>query len=337
MPVTINDIAKAANVSPSTVSRVIANSGLIGEKTRKKVIKIMKEMDYHPNMIARSLVSKSTKIIGAVLPGTSEKSFQHPFFPEIIRGLTSEAAQYGYRILLSNFGGASEESATIDELVNGQIAEGLVIMSSRLNDRSVSDLVSKKFPFVMVGRPESDFEDQIDWVDNDNVAAGYRLTKRFISRGCKKIAFIGVSPDYMVTVDRLAGYKKALAEDCIPFDERLIVDGKFMDDNGYEMVKELFSRDVKPDGIIAGDDFQAVAAIKYLNGMGVKVPDEIFVAGFNNVPLAAFYIPSLTSVEVYPCRLGKRAFDILHERIEDRSRHAHHEFIAADIVARKSC
>ena len=337
MAVTINDIAKAANVAPSTVSRVIANSELISEETRVRVLKIMKEMDYHPNMIARSLVNQSTKIIGVLLPGTSEKVFQHPFFPEILRGITSQAAKCGYKILLSNIASQSEEISAINELVNGCIVEGLILMTSRINDDSIGQLVSKKFPFVMVGRPESDWKNQFDWVDNNNVEAGYLLTKYFIKKERRNIAFIGVSQDYMVTLDRLAGYRKALEESKIAFDSRLVVDGKFMDGNGYEMVQELMSRRIPFDGIIAGDDFQAFAAINFLTHAGIHVPSDVAVAGFNNVPLSDYYMPSLTSVDVNACRLGETAFKILHERLGKRKSPSHYEFVKTEIIRRKSC
>lgn len=337
MATTINDIAKAANVAPSTVSRVIANSGLISEQTRSRVLKIMKEMDYHPNMIARSLVNKSTKIIGVLLPGTSEKVFQHPFFPEILRGITSKAAEYGYKILLSNISSQVEEEGTINELANDRIVEGLILMTSRINDNSIGKLVAKKFPFVMVGRPESEWENEFDWVDNNNVEASYLLTKHFINKGYKRIAFIGVSQDYMVTVDRLNGYKRALCECGLAFHEQLIINGEFMDGNGYDMIKELMSRNVEFDGVIASDDFQAFAAINFLMRAGINVPSKVAVAGFNNVPLSEYYMPSLTSVDVNACRLGETAFEMLQERLEKKKHSNRHEIIETEIISRKSC
>lgn len=337
LPTTINDIAKAANVSPSTVSRVIAKSPLISKKTCQLVTKIMKEMDYHPNMIARSLVNRATKIIGVLMPGTSDKVFLHPFFPEILRGVTGAAEKCGYHILLAGIGSEKEESANIAELVNGRIAEGLILMTSRRSDESVSELVSENFPFVMVGRPDDNLKDGICWVDNDNREAGRLLCKRFIEKGCRSTAFIGVSRDYMVTVDRLDGYKAALAESGIAFDPRLIVDGKFMDGSGSEMIKELLSRNVPFDGVIAGDDFQAFSAINYLAKRDFSVPGDIAVAGFNNVPLANSYMPPLTSVEVHACALGERAFCLLLDQIEKKDGKIGHAIVKTEVIGRDSC
>lgn len=334
---TINDIAKAANVSPSTVSRVIANSQLISEATREKVKEIMKQMNYHPNMIARSLVNKSTKIIGTLIPGTSEKAFQHPFFPEILRGITTSANKHGYNILLSNAGSPEEEASVISEMVSGGIAEGIILMTSRTNNSPVKDLVSRDFPFVMVGRPDAKNKDDICWVDNDNFKAGYELTKYFIEKGRREIALIGTSPDYMVTIDRLNGYKKALEKYNIPFNPDLIVNGKFMDGNGYEMTRALMQKNQHFSGLIACDDFQAYAAIHYLMEKGLKVPQNVAVAGFNNVTLSEYNIPSLTSVEVNAYSLGVRAFELLLYMLKGNQSHKINEYVPTEIITRKSC
>lgn len=333
---TINDIAKAANVSPSTVSRVIANSSLISEATRKRVREIMKEMNYHPNMIARSLVNKSTKIIGTLIPGTSEKAFEHPFYPEILRGITARANQHGYNILLSNAGSAEQETHVINEMVNGGIIEGLILMTSRLNDKSIKKLVAMDFPFVMVGRPDIN-DKNIFWVDNDNFNACYNLTKYFIEKGHRKIAFIGVTPEYMVAIDRLNGYKKALAEYDIDFNEKIIVNSEFMNGDGYEMTNELFNRNQQFTGLIAADDFQAYAAIHLMIERGLKVPEDIAVAGFNNVIMSEYNIPSLTSIEVHAFDLGGKAFELLYGRLKNEKSMKYNDYVKAEIIKRKSC
>jgi DNA-binding LacI/PurR family transcriptional regulator len=334
---TINDIAKAANVAPSTVSRVIANSTLISEATKTKVLKIMKEMNYHPNMIARSLVRRSTRIVGTLIPETSEKAFQLPFFSEILRGITSKANLSGYKILLSDAGNQKEEVNAISELINSQIVEGLILMSSRLNDKAIDELLSMNFPFVMVGRPESSQADALNWVDNDNCEAGYKMTKYFIEKGHRDIAFIGISPEYMVTLDRLEGYKRALSDFGLPYNENLIVNSQFMEGNGYNMMKLLTGRKEPFTGVVASDDFQAFAAINFLNERGINVPDDIAVAGFNNVPQSEYYVPSLTSIEVHAYNLGEKAFDILFNHLKNKKLESTSQFVKTDLVKRKSC
>jgi DNA-binding LacI/PurR family transcriptional regulator len=334
MRVTINDIAKIAKVSPSTVSRVIANNPKISIATREKVFKIMKEMNYHPNIIARSLANKSTKIIGVIIPGTAEKAFQHPFFPEVLRGISSIANKNNYNILIASSSNHEEEKQTLQEFVHGGIAEGIILLASKVHDQSVAELQKNDFPFVLIGKPENDVE--VNWVDNNNFAIGYELTQHFIKQGHKKIAFLGVSSDYIVTLDRLNGYKKALMDKGLSVDERLIVESKFIDDSGYELVQQLSERGINPTGIIAGDDLLAFGVMKWISEHGLNVPEDIAVAGFNNVPLSMFCHPSLTSVEVNAFSLGTKAFELLLAVLNSNDKSYCRAIVPTELVIRES-
>lgn len=333
--VTINDIAKAANVSASTVSRVIAGSNLISQETKDKVTKIMRQLDYHPNMLARSLVNRSTKIIGLLIPGNG-KTFTIPFYSEILCGIVSSANRSGYKILLSNISSDKEDEKTINDLAHSCIVEGFILMTSKIHDSSLKTLTKINFPFVMVGKPEASFQNKINWVDNDNFEAGYRLTKHFIDNGHKKIAFIGVTDKYMVTIDRLNGYKQALSDNGITFDENLVVNGEFMKNNASSMVEDLFDRKINFTGLIAEDDYQAFSAVSYLNSNSLTVPDDIAVAGFNNVPQSEYFVPPITSVDVHPYTLGEKAFDLLLKTLGN-SHVKCHEYVKTDIIVRRSC
>lgn len=334
MRVTLNDIAKIAKVSTSTVSRAIANNPKISVATREKIFKIMKELNYHPNIIARSLANKSTRIIGIIIPGTAETAFQNPFFPEVLRGVSSVAHKHKYNVLISSVSNLEEEKQTLKQFVHGGITEGIILLVSRVGDPSVAELTKLRFPFVVIGKPEN--ESEVNWVDNNNFTIGYELTKHFIQQGHRKIAFLGVSSNYIVTLDRLNGYKKALEDNGIPIDERLIVESKFIEDNGYELMKQLFERGQKPTGVMAGDDLLAFGAMKYINEQGLKVPDDIGVSGFNNVPLANYSIPPLTSVEVNPFLLGSKAFELLLTAINSDYKSYNRAIVPAELVIRES-
>lgn len=334
MRVTLNDIAKIAKVSTSTVSRAIANNPKISAATREKVFKIMKELNYHPNIIARSLANKSTRIIGIIIPGMAETAFQNPFFPEVLRGVSSVAHKHKYNVLISNVSNLEEEKQTINQFVHGGITEGIILLVSRVGDPSVAELTKLRFPFVVIGKPEN--ESEVNWVDNNNFTIGYELTKHFIQQGHRKIAFLGVSSNYIVTLDRLNGYKKALEDNGISIDESLIVESKFIEDNGYELMKQLFERGKEPTGVMAGDDLLAFGAMKYINEQGLKVPDDIGVSGFNNVPLANYSIPPLTSVEVNPFLLGSKAFELLLAAINSDYKSYNRAIVPAELVIRES-
>lgn len=334
MGVTINDIAKAAKVSPSTVSRTIANNPRISKKTRERILKLMEEMNYHPNMIARSLANKSTKIIGVVVTGTTEKAFQHPFFPEILSGIASGAYKNKYQILISSVNSAIEEKKVVTEFAKSGITSGIILLASRVKNPSVDELRKIGFPFVVVGRPE--YEREVNWVDNDNVHIGYDLTTHFIEKGHKDIAFLGASSEFNVTIDRLEGYKKALLDHNLPVRDELIVNGKFVDDTGYALAQELLSRGVKPTGVITCDDLLAFGVIKYLNEIGMRVPEDVAVAGVNNVPLDEYFSPPLTSVDVNPFSLGAKAFDLLMADMNKEYASIDRAIVPTKLIIRKS-
>ncbi len=294
----------------------------------------MKEMNYHPNMIARSLASKSSKIIGVVVTGSTEKAFHHPFFPEILSGIASVAYKNQYQILISSVNSAKEEKQAVNQLAKGGITEGIILLASRVKEPSIPELMKINFPFVVVGRPQN--EREVNWVDNDNFAIGYDMTKHFIDTGHKRIAFLGASSDFTVTLDRMKGYKKALTDAGLPVDEELIVEGKFVDDTGYDLTKALLDKKTMPTGIILCDDLLAFGAIKLLNERGIKVPEDIAVAGFNNVPLDEYFDPPLTSADIDAFSLGAKALDLLLDNMNSKSRSINRAIIPAKLIIRKS-
>lgn len=334
MRVTIQDVAKAANVTPSTVSRVIANSHLISAKTTQKVRRIMREMNYHPNVIARSLVRRSTNIVGVLLPGSGERVFQHPFYFELLRGITSRAQSYGMSILLSSAETEQKEKEVLEYYSNSGVADGAILMVSRANLSDLENMYPDQYPLAMIGRPLESWADRINWVDSDNIEAGRQLTRRFLQSGRRHIAYIGLAPEIIVTKDRFDGYCRALEEAQIPVDERLVVSGTFMGGSEQELTEELLRRQVLFDGIIAADDFQAIAAMGLLAKKEFHVPKDVAVAGFNNISLAAYSRPPLTSVDVNAHTLGEKAVELLRRQIAGAA--TSHFVVSTQIIERES-
>ena len=331
---TINDVAKEAGVATSTVSRVLADSPRISTETKERVLKIIKELDYHPNIIARSLASRTTKIVAILIPELTEKAFKHPFYPEVIRGITATSQKYDYNILLTSATDINEEEKYIKELVNGGIVSGLIMLASRSNDSCIEELKKSKLPFVVVGRPQ--IEDNINWVDNNNVSIAYELTMHLINQGHKKIAFVGLTPEYVVALDRFEGYKKALLDNDIEIDTNLVLNGMFIDDSGYELAKKLDTIGGPYTAVIACDDLIAFGIIKYLKEKGLHIPDDVAVAGFNNFLLCDYFSPPLTSVKVNEFDLGSKAFQILYSNIESKVKRYDSSIIPAELIVRKS-
>ncbi len=248
MPVTIKDVAKAAGVSPSTVTRVIQNKSTISDETKKRVRKAMKELNYHPNLNARSLVSSYTQVIGLVLPDDSDVFYQNPFFPSVLRGIAQVASENHYAIQIATGKDEKERLKAISQMVYGKRVDGLIFLYAQENDPLVKLVVDEQFPFLILGKSLSPF---IPLVDNDNIQAGFDATEYFIKKGCSRIAFIGGAKKLFVTQDRLKGYEQALQENQLPLDtHRTFFADEFLEEKGYNFSKQLFKYDPQTDAII---------------------------------------------------------------------------------------
>ena len=251
MPVTIKDVAKAAGVSPSTVTRVIQNKSTISDETKKRVRKAMKELNYHPNLNARSLVSSYTQVIGLVLPDDSDAFYQNPFFPSVLRGIAQVASENHYAIQIATGKDEKERLNAISQMVYGKRVDGLIFLYAQEDDPLVNLVVEEQFPFLILGKSLSPF---IPLVDNDNVQAGFDATEYFIKKGCKRIAFIGGTKKLFVTKDRLTGYELALKQHQLPLDTNLTYFAtEFLEDNGYRFSRLLFKHNPNIDAIITID------------------------------------------------------------------------------------
>ncbi|MFD1017818.1 LacI family DNA-binding transcriptional regulator [Thalassobacillus hwangdonensis] len=317
MGVTIKDVAKAAGVAPSTVSRVIADNPRISPATKKRVRKAMKELGYHPNVNARSLVNSSTQAIGVVMPSSADKALQNPFFPEVLRGISAVAHDLEYSLLLSTGETEDEILEGVQRMVYGNRVDGIMLLYSRINDKVTQFLQEKAFPFVIVGKPCQD-ADRISHVDNDNVRASKEITEHLIELGHENIAFIGGSPDLAVTIDRLNGYREALIQHGMSVKEEYIIHTEFLKSGGRKAVHELFSLDLPPSGLVIADDLMALGVVNMLEEFGLYVPEDISIVSFNNVYLSEITRPPLTTVDIQIYELGSQACKCLVEKVKNK-------------------
>ncbi|SHH38936.1 LacI family DNA-binding transcriptional regulator [Virgibacillus chiguensis] len=313
--VTIKDVAKATGVSPSTVSRVIADNPRISLDTKKKVRKAMKELGYHPNVNARNLVAKSTKTIGVVMPSSADKSLQNPFFPEVLRGIGTVTHDMQYSMMLSSGGTEEEMFAEVERMVYGSYVDGIILLYSRMNDRITNFLREKDFPFVIVGKPY-DYVSEITHVDNDNYKAGKEITNYLIDQGHEHIAFIGGSRDLIVTMDRENGYKAALNESDLPVCEAYCIHSEFLQSGGREAIEKLLQLEHPPTGIVVSDDLMSLGVLSALEKLGYDVPTDISLVSFNNVYLSELTSPALTTVDIQIYQLGVQSAKALIEKTQ---------------------
>ncbi len=335
MSVTIKDVAKVCGVSPSTVSRVVADNPRISLETKKKVREAMEELGYHPNFNARSLVANSTATIGIIMPRATEDVFLHPFFPEVIRGISVAAHEKDYMILITTGSTQEEQLEAVSKMIHGKRVDGVILLSSQENDPIISMLIKWDFPFVLIGSPDQ-YIDQVNYVDNDNITAAKSATLHLLQSDHQRIAFIGGSKDLVVTKHRLEGYKQALSLVDIPYDEAMTAFVAFSKEEGYVAIQQLFYVEKKPTAILVTDDLIAIGVLTALKEQGYKIPEDVSVVSFNNFSMAELYNPSLTSVDISIYSLGYKAAKRLFLLIKDASMNPQHIEVPYKLVIRQS-
>ena len=333
--VTIKDIAKATGVSPSTVSRVIADNPRIGAATKKKVRKAMRDLGYHPNIHARNLVAKSSKAIGVIMPSSADQALQNPFFPEVLRGIGQVTHQLEYAMVLSSGQTEKEILSEVQRLVYGSYVDGIILLYSRINDPVEKFLRENEYPYVIVGKPHEDIN-EVTHVDNDNVTAGKEVTQHLIEQGHKKIAFIGGSRDLFVTVDRESGYEAALNENGLPNSRDYKIHTEFLKSGGREAVEYLLALKERPTAIVVSDDLISLGVVSRLEESGVNVPGDMSIVSFNNVYLSEIIRPTLTTVDIHIYELGAQSAKALIEKAENKTEPAKRIIIPHKIVYRES-
>lgn len=335
MAITIKDVALLANVAPSTVSRVIANNPRISEKTKVRVRKAMENLGYHPNFIARSLANQSTKIIGLVLPSASNVFYQNPFFSTILQGLSEGVQEKHYSLLLSTGKSDEEIYEGIVNMVQGGMVDGIILMYSRKNDHILTYLQERDFPFVIIGKPYECI-DEISYVDYDNVLAAEQATDYLIQLGHERIGFIGGDLKFVMTLDRLTGYERALKRaGIVPRSEHTIHEDA-LHNGGLAAANRLLSIDEPPTALIVSDDLMAMGIVHSLREMGVRTPEEISIVSFNNVFFSELSLPSLTSVDINIFDLGYQAANSIIQKLKN-GQEPGGIIIAHRFVERRSC
>lgn len=333
--VTIKDIAKAAGVSPSTVSRVISNHSRISAATSSKIKKIMEEMGYHPNMMAKSLVSKTTNTLAIMLPRPAEELFQDFFFGELLRGILTQSAPAGYDMLLTAATSPFDEKETVSRLVFGRRVDGIILLSARVDDPLISMLSQQQFPAVLIGRANATAP--ILTVDNDNEQVAYDATRHLIVQGHKRVGFVSGPPNLTVSLDRMAGYRRAMQEAGLEVRQDWIVEGEYLQNGGYRAMTFLMSLHERPSALVVIDDTVAFGVLHGLTELGYKVPEDMCIISFNNIALSELASPPISSIDVGTYQLGYTASQMLIRLIQDpKSVHQNRIIIPHRLFVRES-
>lgn len=332
MAVTIKDVAKLANVSPSTVSRVISENAKISKDTKARVYTAIEHLGYHPNEVARSLANNSTNVLGLILPNSESDLFNNPFFILLMKGISIYAQKKGYNIMYSFSKDENEEIHLLKKFTNGRTVDGIILLRSNQNDKCIEYLKEISYPFVVVGRPEN--LENVLWVDNDNFNAMYDVVNRLSLKGNKYIAFLGAVPGMNMSKDRLDGYKKALETHVISYDENFVAQGnEFSEQCGYESMLKILKYKT-PTAVVATDDLLALGAVKAINE---NCESNISIVGFNNIPQAEYKYSKLSSVDINAEGLGQSAAKLLISKLKgDEELSVNHFIVKTNFVDREN-
>lgn len=310
--VTIYDVAKALNISPSTVSRGLKDHPHIRRETRERIQSVAAEMGYQRNKFASSLRKKRTETIGVVVPRLNSY-----FMATVISGIEKITNKYGYGLIISQ----SQESgrhevSCISTLYNSRV-DGLLVSLAydTENLNHFNNLLSKDIPVVFFDRV-AECRGCMSVVI-DNFKAGYEITSHLISQGCRRIMHLGGSMLRNVYLERFNGYRQALADHGLEFEDGLLLVSELNNKSGREAAESILTMKNRPDGIFASNDTTAVAAICELKKAGIKVPDEIAVAGFNNEPISQVVQPNLTTVDYPAMEIGEIAASSLLNKLNN--------------------
>lgn len=314
MSVTISDIAKRAKVSPATVSRVLNNSGYVKEETRHRILAAIKEMNYTPSAIARSLSKNENNTIGIIVPDVT-----NTYFGEIIKGVSEIAEKENLNIILFNTDNYLEKEIRAINLLKEQRIKGIIMTpgfgEEKFNENYVKTITTLNVPIILVS---ADIKfTKLNGVFVDSIKGGYDATSLLIKEGHTKIGImvglLGSEP----VMDRLEGYKKALSESNLTYDEKYIYHGDFKLDKAYELTKKILRQKDAPTALVVCSNMMTMGVIKAIKEENKEIPKDLAIVGFNKIDLLDIVGVNITYMEDCPVELGRASMEMLCDIIRN--------------------
>lgn len=332
MPLTLEDIARMSGVSRSTVSRVINNDPKVNADTRKSVMEVIQRINFQPNLAARGLAVGRTRVLALVIPRTTAAVFVDPYFPLLIQGVSSACNARSYCMMFWLVEPDYEQRMVQQIIYNGLI-DGVIIASAVIDDPIVNALVqTRRIPFLMIGRHISD--PSVSFVDVENRSSAMQAVEHLIQQGRRRIATVSGPFSMVAGVDRYHGYQDALLKYDLPLDPALVAEGNFNEEAGYEGMRKLLP--AQPDALFAASDMMAIGALRAIEEAGLRVPQDIAVVGFDDIPIASRTNPPLTTMAQPTQHCGAVAADLLIDMIENPTPAPQHVILTTDLIVRSS-
>jgi LacI family transcriptional regulator len=302
----LETIAQLSGVSRSTVSRVINNSPNVSPEVRERVMRVIRETNFQPNVAARSLAAGSTRILGLVIPMAVNQVFVDPYFPLLVQGVSSACNARDYTVMLWLVE-PEYERRIMRQILHSGLIDGVIITSIRTDDPLVDALLDRNFPVVMIGRPVGGRP--IPYIDVDNTNSARQAVTHLVQLGRKRIVTIAGPQSMIAGIDRLKGYRLALEQAGLPYQPDDVEFGDFTQEGGYRAMLRLLPQ--RPDAVFSASDAMAQGAIRAISEAGLRTPEDVSVVGFDDMPFAAHLQPPLTTVRQPIYRLGTAAVDYL--------------------------
>ena len=329
-PLTIDQIAQIAGVSRTTVSRVLNNRPDVNPQTRQRILSLMEEHDYQPNAFAKAISSQKSQNIGLVIPHEADYIFLNPFFVEVLRGISTTIDRAGYSLLISYAHGENPVAAFRRKKVDGFI----VLSPGSLHHGLINSMTAAGVVFVSTSRLAQ--EEHMLYVDVDNHAGGALVGGHLVGLGHRRIAYVG-KPSLTSSQDRLDGVRLALQENGLRLNEDLVheADGS-TEWHGYKAMQRLLAYKTPPTAVFLANDMMAIGAIKAIEESNLRVPQDISIVGFDDVPMAQYCSPPLTTIRQPAFEKGARAASLLIKCLVSEECDPQSVVLDVELVVRKS-
>lgn len=329
MAATIKDVARQAKVSIASVSRAINGSAGIADATRARILRVARKLRYTPHGAARSLITRRTHAVGVLLP-----DMHGEFFSELIRGIDRAARAHGLHLLVSSSHGAAAEAAAALRAMHGRV-DGLLVMSPHADPGFLDANLPREAPLVLMNTPPT--AGQYPAFTVDNYGGAFAMTRHLVGRGHRQIALIAGPESNFEARERLRGYREALAQ-LVPGGTEMVLQGDFTEESGWRAGRQILVLADRPTAVFASNDMMAIGCMFALGEAGVAIPGEIAVTGYDDIPIARYVSPPLTSVRVRISELGALALERLVLAIENPAKTAATvQTLRTELVVRNSC
>jgi len=331
--VTIIDVAKKAGVSPTTVSRVLNDDTEkhMREETKQRVLKTIRELDYTPDKYAQFMKKQKSGVIGVLVPDISNQ-----FFSLMVRGVENVSYKNGYSVIICDAENSLEKENNYIDILLKERVEGIVLTSSGTQNEQIKKVIKKRIPVILADRRLKNVD--LPYVGSDGFKDGYKMTQYLIDLGYKEIGFIRGPSQVATASERFKGYIKAIKENGLEIRDSYVRQGDYTFGGGYQAGKEMLSScDKLPQAIIAANDLMAIGIIRAFEEKGLKIPEDIGIAGFDNISVSSWINPKLTTMEIPAYSIGQEAALILMSYIRRKRKRERNKIVETRLIKGESC